>query len=185
MAPASLVDGLYEVVDFGRRQETRIAACIGAHIDHPDAVVRVQDSDRIARTDGKPSSQRTGIAAKKRMQHQRRQCKIVYPIDLAGDFDLLQIMAVNLDQDLDAQRTGLCGQLGDKVEGFRDHETAGSGLFDRIPDGIEPYHLYARSLKLPEDRIQISFRLRVADIDIHLLRIECSPQQFPSRPSAA
>ena len=71
------------------------------------------------------------------------------------------------------------GQFGNKVESFRDHETAGARLFDRIADGVEPYHFYARSLKLPEDRIQIGFRLRVADIDIHLLRIECGPQQFP------
>ena len=140
----------------------------------------VQHGHGVARTDrtaSAPADEDRDL--KERVQHERRQREIVDPVDLAGDFDLLQVVAVNLDQDLDAQRTGLGGQFGDEFEGFGNHETAGARLLDCVPDRVEPDHLDPRSLELAEDRLQIGFRLRMPDIDVDLLRIEGGPQYFP------
>ena len=88
-------------------------------------------------------------------------------------------MAVDFDQDLYAQVAGFLCQLSNKIKGFRDHETTGSGFLNRIPDSVESYHLDACRLKLPKNRIQIRFRPGMANVDVHLFRIERGPKQFP------
>ena len=70
-----------------------------ADINYADAIVRIEYGDGIVWPNRKPMGKGSGIARKQRMQHERRECEIVHPIDLARDFQLLQIVAMNFDKD--------------------------------------------------------------------------------------
>ena len=86
-------------------------------------------------------------------------------------------MAVDLDQDFHPEAWALRSELRDEAKSLRDHETARSGLLDRIADRIEPNHAYAGRLKASEDRLQIRLPLRMLHIDVDLLRSKGGPQK--------
>src|SRR4051812_5008645 len=111
------------------------------------------------------------------MQDQRRKREIVNPIHSPGNLDLFEIVTVDLYQDFNLQFIHLCGEIADEGKCLGDHETTGSRLLDRVPDGIEPYDANTRRLKLPEDFLQIARALCVLDVNIDLLSCERGPEQ--------
>ena len=109
-------------------------ALVRAHVQHADAVVRVQHGDGVR---GRISSHRfrlRGVSRVQRVQHERRQGEVVDPVDLARDVDLFLVVPVDFDQHLHAKRARLRREFGDERERLGNHEAAGSGLLDRISD---------------------------------------------------
>ncbi len=145
------VDRFYKSVDFVRSKETGFAFPVRAHINDTDAIVGIEYGDGIMWSNCKPVGKGSGIAREKRMQYQRRKCEIVDPIDLARDFHLLQMVAVNFDQDFHPEPMGFLRKRLNKAKGLRNHETAGSGFLDGIADSIEPNQTDAGGLKPAED----------------------------------
>src|SRR5438132_5115196 len=113
-----MMDRIDEHVDFVRRKQSRQIAAfsIRAYVQHTNAIVSVQHGHRVARSDFKPALQLTRIAGVKRMQHEWRQREVVDPVHLACDLNLLEVMAVDLDQDFDAERMRLCCEVSDEIE---------------------------------------------------------------------
>ena len=74
----------------------------GGDIDDANTVMRIQHGDGVVRPDFHPFAEWLDIGRIKGMQNQRRQSEIVDPIDLAGDLDLLLVIAMHLDENFHA-----------------------------------------------------------------------------------
>src|SRR2546426_10084231 len=139
--------------------------------------MRVQHSHCVSRPDFQPPLQLTSIPHIQRVQNQRRQREVVDPIDLFGDFDLLEVMTVDLDEYLDTKAVRLICQLRDEFEGFGNHEATGARLLNCISNGVEPNRTNAGGVKLLQDIFEVAFAFTVMDIDVDLLARKCGPQQ--------
>ena len=79
---------------------------VRAHVYDADAIMGIQYGDGVVWPNCQPMGKWSGIAGKKRMQHKRRKREIIDPIDVARDFHLLQVVAVNFDQDFHPEAHG-------------------------------------------------------------------------------
>ena len=136
----------------------------------------IEYGDGVVWPNCEPMGKGSGIARKKRMQHERRKCEVIDPIDLARDFHLLQMVAVNFDQDFHPEPMGLLRKRLNEAKGFRNHEAAGSGFLDGVADCIEPNQAHAGGLKPAEDGSQIRFALGMGHVYIDLLRSKRGPE---------
>jgi len=110
------------------------------------------------------------------MQDQRRQRKVVDPVDPARNLDLALVVGMDLHQHLDAQRPCLVRELADEIECLRHHEATGAGLLDGIADGVQPDHADAIVGKGAQDAGQVGPALRVMHGNVDLRRREGGPE---------
>ena len=111
------------------------------------------------------------------MQKQRRQGEIVDAVHLGGDFHLLLVVAVDLDEDFKAALDALLAQTGDELERLRSHEAAGAGFLGAIADGVEADVADVRGGHLVENRHEVFPALVGIGVNINLLRGEAHPDQ--------
>ena len=140
--------------------------------------MRVEDGDGVVRPDLHPFTEWLGIGRVKGMQNQWRQREIVDPIDLAGNLDLLLEVAVHLDENFHAEGAGLFRELGDEVEGFRDHEATGAWLLDGVTDSVKADGVNAGRVESFENGPEVGLALRMRHVDVDLLRREGGPEQL-------
>src|SRR5213078_4603004 len=129
----------------------------------------------------KPMGKRLCVTSKQRVEDKRGKGKIVDPVHLARNFQLLRVVAMDLDQHFDAEGVSFGSQRVDEAKSFRNHETTCPGFLDCVADGIQSNHPYSSRLKLAENGLQIGLTLRVLYVDVNLLRRECRPKKttFP------
>src|SRR5512146_896171 len=94
------------------------------------------------------------------------------------NFDLLQIVAMNLDENFNPERMCMLRQLRNVFEGLRDHETGCATLLDCIADCIKSDGADASLVKAGQDALKVSLTLSRQHINVDLLRGECSPEQM-------
>ena len=107
-------------ISVGVSSPARLASPVRVHVQHADAVVRVEHGDGVARTNLEPALQRRRVARVQRVQHQRRQREVVDPVDLARDVDLILVVPVDFDEHLHAERVRLRREVGDERERLRE-----------------------------------------------------------------
>ncbi len=87
------MNGFDQAVDLLGSEQPRFTLGVfrsGLDIDHADSVVRVEHGDRIARADLKPLFQASRVTGVEGVQNKRWKRKIVDPIHLLGDLELLE-----------------------------------------------------------------------------------------------
>ena len=173
---AARVDRFYKLVDFVRSKETGFAFPVRSDINDADAIMGIEYGDGVVWPNCQPMGKGSGIARKQRMQHERRQREIIDPIDVACNFHLLQMVAVNFDQDFHPEAMGLLRKRLNKTKGLRNHEAARSGFLDGIADCIEPNQAHAGGLKPAEDVSQIRLAPGMGHVDVDLLRSKGGPK---------
>ena len=89
LAIASRVNCLDKVVDFAGRKQAGLIFASGANINDTNAVVGIENGDAVLWANGEPMSEGLRIVREKSVQHERRKCEVVDPIDLTCDFQLL------------------------------------------------------------------------------------------------
>ena len=104
---AARVDRFYQLVDFVRSKETGFAFPVRSTSMTP-MPHGIEYGDGVVWPNCQPMGKGSGIAPKKRMQHERRQREIIDPIDVACNFHLLQMVAVNFDQDFHPELWAFC-----------------------------------------------------------------------------
>ena len=129
----------------------------------------------VVRTDVDPSLQRARVAGEERIERECRERKVVDQVDAAGDVDLIEVVAVDLDEDVHRAFMARGGQSIDELEGLRQHEAGGAGTLDRVADGVEPYEADPRPLESIEDVDEVAPTEFVLDIDVDLLIGERRP----------
>ena len=152
-------------VQLGRRHQAGAAGAVGgvgADVDDADAVVRVQHRQRVGGAHRDPGPERVAAAGHQRVQGQWRQRKVIDPVHARGDLDLLAVVAVDLDQHLDAQRLGLGREAVDEGEGLGHHEAAVAGLLDRVAHRVQAHHADAGLGQRAQDAAQVGLTQRVA-----------------------
>ena len=117
------------------------------------------------------------MTGEQRVQKQRRQGEIVDAVHLGGDFHLLLVVAVNLDEDFKAALDALLAQTGDELKGLGGHEAAGAGFLGAVAHGVETDVAHVAGGHLIEDRHQVFPTLGGISVDVHLLRGEAHPDQ--------
>jgi len=138
-SPGVVVDRLDQIVDALWREQAGAAriAGIGADVDHPDAVMGVEHVDRVRRSHLDPPAQRAGISGVDRIEGERREHEVVDEIDVRCGLELVEVMAVHLDQDRHRTLVAGSGEAADELQRFGQHEARRAGPFDRVADGIE------------------------------------------------
>src|ERR1700758_3488476 len=177
MPLAAQMNGFDELVNFVWCKQPRLAVKTGADIYDPDTVVRVEDRHRICGTYSKPSDKCSCIARKQRVQDQGREREVRHPSDLPRDFDLLQVVTVDLNKNLHPESVSLGRQRGNETKRLRDHEATRTWFLYRVAHSIEPDHAYASAPKTFEDTGQVRLPLRMLHINVDLLRSEGSPEK--------
>ncbi len=112
------MDGVDQVVDVlvGHEALEGAVELVGADVDHADAIVRIEHGDGVVRADLGPVGHGFDVTGEQRVQKQRRQGEIVDAVHLGGDFHLLLVVAVNLDEDFKAALDALLAQTGDELK---------------------------------------------------------------------
>ena len=98
------VDGVDQIIDVLVGHEALEAAVelIGADVDHADAVVRIEYGDGVVRADFGPVDHGFHVTGEQRVQEQRRQGEVVDAVHLGGDFNLLLVVAMHLNENFEA-----------------------------------------------------------------------------------
>ena len=174
-----VVHRLDQVVDALWWEQTGAArvARIGTDIDHPDAVVGVEHVDRVRRPHPDPPAQRAGITGVDRVEGERREHEVVDEIDVKCDPELVEVMAVHLDQDRHRTLVAGRGEAADELQRFGQHEARRACPLYCVADGIETDAGDAGGLELIEDLDQVGPAERMLDVDVDLLIGEGRPHR--------
>src|SRR5215469_10174808 len=109
------------------------------------------------------------------MQDERRKSEIIDPVNLLCDFNLLQVVTVDLHKTFHTEGMDLRRKRFDEAKSFGYHETTRSGLLDCIAHCIESDRPYADRLKSMEDCAQIGLPLPMFHVDVDLSWSKRSP----------
>ena len=98
------MDGVDQVVDVlvGHEALEGAVELVGADVDHADAIVRIEHGDGVVRADFGPVDHGFHVTGEQRVQEQRRQGEVVDAVHLGGDFNLLLVVAMHLNENFEA-----------------------------------------------------------------------------------
>ena len=139
--------------------------------------MRIEYGDGVVRADFGPVGHGFDVTGEQRVQKQRRQGEIVDAVHLGGDFHLLLVVAMHLNENFEAALDALLAQTGDELKGLGGHEAAGAGFLGAVAHGVETDVAHVAGGHLIEDGHQVFPALGGISVDVHLLRGEADPYQ--------